>query len=113
MLKIYHNPRCSKSRKGLEYLKSKGIAFETVEYLKDKFTEDELKHVLMLMNKKPWEIVRTQEEMYKKELKGKTFTDDEWVHIMVKNPKLIQRPIILGNHKAVWAQPPEEMDILL
>jgi arsenate reductase (glutaredoxin) len=113
MLKIYHNPRCSKSRAGLNYLQEKGIEFETIEYLKEKFTSDELKHVLMLLNKKPEEMIRTHEEMYKKELKGKNFTDDEWIKIMVENPKLIHRPIVLGKHKGVWAQPPEALDEIL
>lgn len=113
MMKIYHNPRCKKSRAGLQYLQEKGIDFEIVEYLKDEFSEESFKHVLMLLNKKPQEMIRTQEEMYKTELKGKDFTDEEWVKIMVANPKLISRPIVVGKHKAVLAQPPENIDNLI
>ena len=83
-----------------------------VEYLKTPFTEKELKDVLMKLNVKPTELVRTQEEVYKKQLKGKQFTDAEWIRLMVENPKLIKRPIVLKDYKAVWADPPEEMDVL-
>jgi len=112
-MKIYHNTRCKKSRAGLAYLQTKGVEYEIVEYLKTKFTEDQLKDVLMRLNEKPMNIVRTQEALYKSELKGKNFTDDEWVKILVENPKLIQRPIVVNKHKAVIAQPPELIDTIL
>jgi arsenate reductase len=112
MIKIYHNPRCKKSRAGLEYLKSKGVEFEIVEYLKNPITEDEFKDILMKLNLKPQDMIRTQEDIYKKQFKGKNFTDDEWVKIMVENPKLIKRPIVVKDYKAVWADPPENMDEL-
>lgn len=112
MIKIYHNPRCKKSRAGLEYLKSKGVDFEIVEYLKNPITEDEFKDILIKLNLKPQDMIRTQEDIYKKQFKGKNFTDDEWVKIMVENPKLIKRPIVVKDYKAVWADPPENMDEL-
>ena len=113
MLKIYHNSRCSKSRKGLEYLKSKTSEFEIFEYLKEGLTEVDLREILLKTNMKPHDLIRTHEEMYKKELKGKNFTDDEWIDIIVENPKLLHRPIILGKQKAVLAQPAEKLDVLL
>ncbi len=112
MIKIYHNPRCKKSRAGLEYLKSKGVDFEIIEYLKNPITEDEFKDILMKLNLRPLDMIRTQEDIYKKQFKGKNFTDDEWVKIMVENPKLIKRPIVVKDYKAVWADPPENMDEL-
>jgi arsenate reductase (glutaredoxin) len=112
MLKIYHNPRCRKSREGLEYLKSKTPDFEVVEYLKEGLTRELLKEILLKTNLSPKELVRTQEEIYKKELKSKQFTDEEWVDILIENPKLLQRPIIVGKHKAVLAQPSEKADEL-
>lgn len=112
MIKIYHNPRCKKSRAGLKHLEEKGIDFEKVEYLKNPLTKMELKDILVKMNVKPQEMIRTQEDIYKKQLKGKDFTDDEWIGIMVENPKLIKRPIVVKDYKAVWADPPEEMDRL-
>jgi len=113
MIKIYHNPRCKKSRAGLEYLKGKNVEFEVVEYLKNPLSEAELKDILVKLNKKPTEMIRTQEEVYKKQFKGKNFTDDEWIRIMTENPKLIQRPIVLKDYKAVWADPTDEIDRII
>jgi len=112
MYTIYHNPRCKKSRAGLEFLKSKTNDFEIVEYLKNPLTTAEFKTLLMKLNKKPLEMVRTQEAIYKSDFKGKNFTDDEWIKIMIENPKLIKRPIIVNGNKAVWGDPVEEIDVL-
>jgi arsenate reductase (glutaredoxin) len=112
MVTIYHNPRCKKSRAGLQYLQSKTDDVQIVEYLKNPLTEEELKKLLMLLNKKPQEMIRTQEAVYKQQFKGKNFTDDEWVKIMVENPKLIKRPIVVKGNKAVWGDPAEEIDKL-
>ena len=112
MYTIYHNPRCSKSRKGLAYVQSKTDQVEVVEYLKDPFTQDSFKKILMKLNKKPFEMVRAQEAIYKSDFKGKNFNDDEWVKIMVENPKLINRPIVVKENKAVWGNPVEEIDVL-
>ncbi len=113
MIKIYHNPRCKKSRAGLAHLQEKKVDFEVIEYLKEPLTEKELKDLLVKLNKKPLDMIRTQEEIYKKQFKGKNFTDDEWIRIMVENPKLIKRPIVVKDYKAVWADPPENMDDLI
>lgn len=113
MLKIYHNPRCSKSRAGLEYLKTKTSDFEIIDYLKVGFSEEELNEILLKTHLKPFDLVRQQEELFRKELKGKEFNDEEWIRIICENPKLLQRPIVLAKHKAVFAQPPEIIDSLL
>jgi len=112
MFTIYHNPRCKKSRAGLQYLQSKTDDIEVIEYLKHPLTVEVLKDILMKLNKRPQEILRIQEAIYKQNYKGKNFNDDEWVKIMVENPKLIKRPIVVRTNKAVWGDPPEEMDIL-
>ena len=109
MYKIYHNPRCRKSRAGLKYLENNGLAFEIVKYLEEGITFEELKNLLILLNKKPLEMIRKQEDIYKKNYKGKEFSDDEWIKIMVENPKLINRPIVVRNQKAVWGDPPENI----
>ena len=113
MLKIYHNPRCRKSRTGLEYLKSRTADFEIIDYTRDGLNEAKLKEILLKMNKKPQDLVRVQEDIFKKELKGRTFNVDEWIKIIIENPRLLQRPIVVSEHKAVLAQPPENIDILL
>jgi arsenate reductase (glutaredoxin) len=112
-MKIYHNPRCKKSRAGLAYLEEKTSDFEKVHYLKDQpFTEDELKKLLKKAGKKPQNMIRTQEKVYKENYKGKELSDDEWIKAMVENSKLIQRPIVETDDKAVWADPPENIDEL-
>ena len=113
MIKIYHNPQCKKSRAGLQYLKERQIPFEIVEYLKNPLTEKLLEGLLVKLNKKPLEIVRIQEEYYKKNLKGKVFNDHEWIRILIQNPKLIQRPIIEKAYKAVIGDPIENIESLL
>jgi len=113
-MKIYHFPRCSKSRAGLKYLQEKGVEHEVKQYLKNEpFTEDSLRNVLMKLNEKPQNIIRTQEKTYKEKFKGKNFTEDEWIKILVENPRLLQRPIVEGKYKAVIGNPPQNIDDLL
>ena len=76
-MKIYHFPRCSKSRAGLKYLQEKGHEPEIIQYLKDRpIDEETLRNILMKLNKKPQDIIRTQEKVYKDNFKGKQFTDE-------------------------------------
>ncbi len=113
MLKIYHNPQCKKSRAGLEYLKGKMIEFEIVEYLKVPLGEEELEKLFVKLNVKPEDMVRTQEEYFKKNLKGKKFNEHEWIRIIVQNPRLLKRPIIEGRYKAVWGEPVERIEEII
>jgi arsenate reductase len=113
MIRIYHNPKCKKSRAGLQRLKEKNVGFEVVEYLKDPLTEKQLESLLSKLNVKPSEIVRTQEEYYKKNLKGKTFNDHEWIRILVQNPRIIRRPIVERDYKAVIGDPCDNIDLLI
>jgi arsenate reductase len=110
MIKIYHNPQCKKSRAGLEYLKGKGIEFEIVEYIKNPVSHKDLEKLLVKLNLKAEDMIRTQEEYYRKNLKGKKFSEYEWIRIILENPKLLKRPIVEGLYKAVWADPAEKID---
>ncbi len=112
-MKIYHNPRCSKSRAALQYLQEKGLEPEIRLYLKEPLTVEELNDVLMRMNKEPEEIVRTHEKIYKSDFKEKNFNRDEWVKILLEYPQLMQRPIIVNGTKAVWGNPVEEIDKIM
>jgi len=112
MYTVYHNPRCKKSRAGLQYVQEHTNDFEVVEYLKTPINESVLKDLLMKLNQKPHDVVRTQEAIYKSNFKGKNFTDDEWVKIMIENPKLIKRPIVVRGHKAVWGDPADNLSVL-
>ncbi|HSG67861.1 MAG TPA: arsenate reductase (glutaredoxin) [Bacteroidales bacterium] len=113
MSKIYHNPRCKKSRAGLQYLQEKGIEPAIIEYLKNPLSEAELKDLLVRLNKRPTDIIRTQEALYKSDYKGRNFSDDEWVKVLLENPKLIQRPIVVKGPKAVIGDPAEEIAVLI
>ncbi|MEI6885240.1 MAG: arsenate reductase family protein [Bacteroidota bacterium] len=113
MIRIYHNSQCKKSRAGLEYLKTKGVEFGIVEYMKESLTEAQLEKLLMKLNVKAVEMVRTQEEYYKKNLKGKKFNEHEWIKIILENPKLLKRPIVEGQYKAVWGEPVERIDVIV
>lgn len=113
MITVYHNSRCKKSRAGLDYLSNKTQDYEVKEYLKDAaFTEEGLKEVLRQLDKKPMDMIRKQEQFFKQEIKGKEFSDEELISLMVKNPKLIHRPIIIKDEKAVWGDPAENIDDL-
>ena len=113
MITIYHNPKCRKSRAGLDYLKEKGIPHQVVEYLKTPFSREAIKDILMKLNIRPFELVRTQEDVFIEKFRGKNFMDEEWIEILLEYPKLIKRPIVMQGYKAVIAQPPDEIDKLL
>jgi arsenate reductase (glutaredoxin) len=112
MMTIYHNPRCSKSRAGLKYLEENNIEHKVHLYLQDHLSVEELSTLLKQTGLDAVDLVRKQEDYYKKELKGKEFTTEKWLQILAENPKLLQRPIVQKDHKAVLAQPPEKIDEL-
>ncbi|WP_422091522.1 arsenate reductase (glutaredoxin) [Tenacibaculum ovolyticum] len=109
MIKIYHNNRCSKSRCGLEILENSGKEFEVVKYLENIPTENELKEIINLLNITPIQLVRKNEKIWKEEFKGKELSDSDVIKAMVDNPKLIERPIIINDNKAVIGRPPENI----
>ena len=112
-MKIYHNPRCSKSRKGLQYLEDKGCNFEVVTYLTNGLSEKELSELIAKTGKKPFDFVRQHEQDYKDQYKGKVLSDEEWIKVLVENPKLLHRPIVVNGDKAVLGNPPENIDKIL
>ncbi len=110
---MLHNPRCSKSREGLKYLEEKGITPIVVKYLDTPLNYEELKQILVKLNIKPEELLRKTEDYFKKEIKGKDLSDEELIHAMVENPKLIERPIVINGPKAVIARPAEKIDEII
>jgi len=111
-MKIYHNPRCSKSRQTLALIRERGIEPEVVEYLKTPLTEGELNDLLKKLEMKASDIVRKGEEVYKTEFKGKKLSEEEWVKVLVVNPKLIERPIVVSGNRAILGRPPENVNKL-
>ena len=112
-MQILHNPRCSKSRQTLEILKENNIDPEVILYLNDTPTVNELKVILQKLNIKPEELLRKNEAIFKEQFKGLSFNDDEWINVMIENPKLIERPIVIRGNKAIIARPPEKVKELL
>ena len=108
-MKIYHNPRCSKSRETLQLIKDAGVEVEIVEYLNTIPTVEELKMLLMKLNLKPIDIIRKGEAVYKAKFKNSNFNDDEWIKIMLEYPKLIERPIVVKGNKAILGRPPQNV----
>ncbi|NQX97076.1 MAG: arsenate reductase (glutaredoxin) [Flavobacteriales bacterium] len=108
-MKIYHNPRCSKSRETLQLIKDAGVEVEIVEYLNTIPTVEELKMLLMKLNLKPIDIIRKGEAIYKEKFKNSNFNDDEWIKIMLEYPKLIERPIVVKGNKAILGRPPQNV----
>ncbi len=107
---IYHNPKCSKSRQTLELLQEKGKKFTIIEYLKTPPTAKKLKEILSLLKISPRDLMRKKEKEYKElGLKNSTLSDEDLIHLMVKHPILIERPIVLANGKAALGRPPEQV----
>lgn len=114
-VKIYHNPRCSKSRETLELVKSKGVEPEVVLYLETPPDAQTLRQLLNLLNMtSARELMRQKEDLYKSlNLSNSQLTEDELIQAMVDNPKLIERPIVVAHGKARIGRPPEAvLDIL-
>lgn len=113
-LKIYHNPRCSKSRETLKLLEEQGVELEIIEYLKHPPTAAELQDVLNKLGLKPRQLMRTKEAEYKENgLDDPTLSDAELIEAMIRIPKLIERPIVLANGKAAVGRPPESVLAIL
>ena len=107
---IYHNPRCSKSKATLELITSMGITPIVKLYLEEKISYDELSNVLKNLNIKPRELLRKTESLYKKhDLDNNILDDAEIIKLMIENPILIERPIVIRNKRAIIGRPPENV----
>ena len=108
-IKIYHNNRCSKSRDALALLMSKTSNFKIVDYIKNPIKFEELESILIKLKLKPIELVRINENIWKEKYKNKQLSDKEIMKAMIENPKLIERPIIVTNKKAIIGRPAENV----
>jgi len=113
MITVYHNPRCSKSREGLALIQKSGKDFYVREYLKTPLSEVELEKLIDKLEMTPLELVRNNEEIWKKEFKGKDLSSEDIMAAMLKHPKLIERPIIETEKKAVVGRPSSKITELI
>ncbi len=108
--RIYHNPRCGKSRQALDLLRARGIEPEVVEYLKTPPTAEQLGEILDVLQFEPRDLIRTGEDEYRAAgLDDPALTREQLLDAMVRHPKLIQRPIVLANGRAAIGRPPERV----
>tara|TARA_B110000977_G_scaffold148702_1_gene188552 strand:- start:1039 stop:1377 length:339 start_codon:yes stop_codon:yes gene_type:complete len=106
-MKIYHNPRCTKSRQTLALLQENGVEPEIVLYLENIPTTEELKDLLSRLAISPIQLIRKGEAAWKENYKGKELSDEQIIEAMIAHPKLIERPIVVKDNKAVLGRPPE------
>jgi arsenate reductase len=112
--KIFHNPRCSKSRQALQILQDGNCEIEIINYLETDLDVSLIKDVLKKLSLKPRDILRTSEQDFKdNNLKEDNLSDDDLIEYMIKYPKLIERPIVIKGHTAVLGRPPENILELL
>jgi arsenate reductase len=109
---VYHNSKCSKSRNAIDFLREKGVDFSVVEYLKTPLNKEELKNIVAKLGIDPLDLIRKGEPEFKENFKNKSLTNNEWLDAMVKFPKLIERPIVLTDVKAIVARPTERINEL-
>lgn len=112
-MKIYHNPRCSKSRQGLQLLKDAHQSYDIIDYLNNPPSAKELKEILNMLGFRPIQLVRKNEAIWKDHYKNRDLTDKEIIEAMCRYPKLIERPIVIKGDKAVLGRPPENINQLL
>jgi arsenate reductase len=112
-MKIYHNPRCRKSRETLQILLDNNIEVDIVEYLKHPLTKKEIKNILKLLGISAKELVRKGEKLFKNLYKGQDFSEEEYVNILSLHPILIERPIVVKYNRAVLGRPPINVLALL
>ena len=113
MIKIYHNPRCRKSREGLSILENSGKEFEIVKYLDQVLSEQALAEIINLLGISPIQLVRKSEKIWKENYKGTNMSDADIITAMIKNPNLIERPIVINKKKAIIGRPAENINSII
>jgi arsenate reductase len=111
---IYQKPTCTKCRSTLKILRERGAEFDSVNYYETPLTADQLRALIKKLGISPRELVRKDEQVYRDlGLARRNVSDDELIELMIANPDLIQRPIVVRGDKAVLGRPPESVEELL
>ena len=108
-MKLYHNPRCQKSREALHLLEEKGYEPELVLYMKEPLNPVELRQLLQKLNISARDLIRDKEKIWKEEFGDKELGDEELILSMIEYPQLMERPILENGDKAVVGRPPERV----
>jgi len=113
-IKIYHNPRCSKSRQTLALIEEQGIKPTIIEYLSQPPSVAELTDVIKMLSISASDLIRKRETEYKASgLDNELLSEQQQIELMVANPKVIERPIVIANGKAAIGRPPESVLAIL
>jgi arsenate reductase len=113
-IKVYQKPTCTKCRETLGILKERGAEYEAINYYENRLTVAELRELVTKLGVSPRELLRKGEEVYRElKLGQREMSDDELIELMVENPDLMQRPIVVRGKKAVLARPPANVEELL
>ena len=112
-VRIYHNPRCTKSRQALELLRERGITPDVVEYLKTPPSAAEVKELVRMLKVAPHELLRSKEAAYAEQKLSKTSGLDQIAEAIARAPILLERPVVVVGKRAVIGRPPEKVLELL
>ncbi len=110
--KIYHNPRCRKSREALALLNEQNQPVEVILYMKESLSQEELKLMLQKLNMSAESLLRKQEKLFKAEFKQMNFQEEEWIQTLLDHPQLMERPIVEKGNRAVVARPADRISEL-
>jgi arsenate reductase len=113
MIKIYHNPRCKKSREALSLLEGSQKDFMVVKYLEDFPTKEELREILGCLSLSAENLVRKNEPIWKEKYRGRLLSEEDILNAMIAHPNLMERPIVIEGNKAIIGRPPEKINELL
>lgn len=107
---IYHNPRCSKSRRTLDLLDQRGVEPQIIEYLKTPPSAEQIAEILELLELQPRELMRSNEAEYRElRLDDPALSREQLIQAMADHPRLIQRPVVVSRGRAALGRPPERV----
>lgn len=114
MIKIYHNPKCTKSGLTLKLLEANNISPQVILYLQDALDADELKNIAKILGGNVRDMMRIKEDIYKaNNLADSSLSDDDLINAIIQNPILLERPIVVNGAKAAIGRPPENVLAIL
>ena len=113
MVKVLFNSSCSKSRAILEHLDENNVQFEIIDFIQNPLSELELKTVLKKLGRSAEEIIRKRDPLFKEKYADRSFTDEEWITVLLENPNLIERPILIKGPLAMIGRPIENVKFFI
>ena len=113
MIKVLHNNVCSKSRAILEHLDENNVAFEIIDFVENPLTVLELKTVLKKLHMPAEELIRKNEPLFKEKFASQKLSEEEWINVLIQNPSLMQRPILIKGEVAMIGRPIENVKFFI